>query len=112
GRVGAEAVAEGVTRLGIGAEHVVFGHTHRRGPLPGDDLAAGRATWAAGATSLRNTGSWAYAPALLGASGNASPYWPGTVVEVEDGEPPRARELLADLDEGELRRVLSAKAGQ
>ncbi|MGI9557678.1 MAG: metallophosphoesterase, partial [Solirubrobacterales bacterium] len=57
GRAGAEAMAELVTRLGIGAEHVVFGHTHRRGPLPGDEVAAGRATWATTTTSLRNTGS-------------------------------------------------------
>ena len=33
-RAGLRAMAEVVTRLDIEAEHVIFGHTHRPGPLP------------------------------------------------------------------------------
>ena len=36
------------------AEHVIFGHTHRPGPLPGDDPADG----ASRGTRLWNTGCW------------------------------------------------------
>ncbi|MCW3010881.1 MAG: hypothetical protein JWO90_1285, partial [Solirubrobacterales bacterium] len=35
---GLQAMGEVVRLLGVEAEHVVFGHTHRAGPLPGDDL--------------------------------------------------------------------------
>ena len=37
GRAGVEAMHVVVERLGIEADHVVFGHIHRRGPLPSDD---------------------------------------------------------------------------
>ena len=36
-RAGLAAIAEVVRRLGIEADHVLFGHTHRAGPLPADD---------------------------------------------------------------------------
>ena len=35
-RAGLKAMAEVVERLDIEAEHVIFGHTHRPGPLPSD----------------------------------------------------------------------------
>ena len=38
----ATAMAEAVARLGIDADHVIFGHTHRAGPLPDDDAAEWR----------------------------------------------------------------------
>ena len=51
----------GVARLGIGARHVIWGHSHRSGPWPADDPAE----WTArdGARIL-NTGSWVYQRAL------------------------------------------------
>ena len=88
------AMADVVAGLRIDAAHVVFGHTHRPGPLPGDD------TWEwelPGGARLINTGSWLHEPAFLGSSPRESPYWPGTCVVVEDGEPPRLEQLLEEL---------------
>ena len=90
-RAGFEAMAEVVERLGIRAEHVVFGHTHRRGH-PAEQ--AGTALW--------NTGSWVHAPGLLGASASVSPYWPGTMAVIDDDGPPRLRHLLDDLGREDL----------
>ena len=45
----------------------------------------------------------AYLPGLIGsATAEESPYWPGTVVEVDADGPPRARLLLASLSRAEL----------
>jgi predicted phosphodiesterase len=85
------AMADVVASLGIGAAHVVFGHTHRPGPLPRDDASE----WdLPGGGRLINTGSWLHEPAFLGGSPRESPYWPGTCVVVEDDEPPRVERLL------------------
>src|SRR5438128_7502528 len=56
-RAGLRAMGEVATRLGLGDAHVIFGHTHRPGPLPGDDPAEwlGR-----GGAHLFHTGSWTY----------------------------------------------------
>jgi predicted phosphodiesterase len=82
------AVADG---LRLDAAHVVFGHTHRPGPLP-DDVAGewrspcGRRLW--------NSGSWVHEPVLLGGDARGSPYWPGTALYVPDeGEPALAAAL-------------------
>ena len=77
--------------LAPGAEHVIFGHTHRPGPLPGDEQAewttplrhAGSGTAAAGSTRARSS-----------RSRRESPYWPGTVLTVEDEGPPRLENVL------------------
>jgi hypothetical protein len=86
-----------VERLGIHADHVVFGHTHRSGPLAaaGDREVDG---WSLpGGARLVNSGSWVHEPAFIGDRGQASPYWPGTCVIVEDGGPPRLERLLERL---------------
>ena len=83
---GFEAMAEVVERLGIAAEHVIFGHTHRRGAPSGQT-----------ATALWNAGSWVHAPGLLGETAAVSPYWPGTLAIVEDSGPPQLHHLLDDL---------------
>jgi predicted phosphodiesterase len=90
-RAGFEAMAEVVTRLAIPAEHVIFGHTHRRG-TPRDQTAA----------ALWNTGSWVHAPGLLGPSAAVSPYWPGTIGVVGDEGPPELHHLLDDLSRDDL----------
>lgn len=95
-RAGIEAMGEVVERLGIGAEHVVFGHTHRRGPLPADG------TWRAGRARLHNTGSWVWSPLLAGDAPSESPFWPGTIAVLEEGRPPELRHLLDDLDREEM----------
>jgi predicted phosphodiesterase len=93
-RAGLQAMGEVAARLGLGDAYVVFGHTHRPGPLAGDD--ADEWLGRAGAR-LVNTGSWAYASIFLnnGRSG-VSPYWPGTAVLVDDHGPPVLLSLLAD----------------
>ena len=91
-RAGVGAMGEVVERLRIDARHVVFGHTHRRGPMPGED------EWrrADGGPSLWNAGSWVHSPSLLHSHAGNSPYWPGTVVFVDDDGPPRMEHLLDD----------------
>ncbi len=91
GRAGFEAMGDTVDALRIDAEHVVFGHTHRRGgPVVKHE------------TKLWNTGSWVHSPSLLGASAAVSPYWPGTICIVEDEGEPELRHLLDDLSREQL----------
>jgi hypothetical protein len=97
-RAGLVAMGEVVSRLGIEADHVIFGHTHRRGPLRAE------VGWRLDdGTRLHNTGSWIHSPWLLGRPAADSPYGPGTVVVVEDDRDPRAINLLEDLSKEELR---------
>ena len=85
-RAGLAAMGEVVDRLGIEAEHVMFGHTHRRGPLNGEP----GWTTPSGAR-LTNSGSWIHMPGLIGnATAAESPYWPGTVVVVDETGAPRS----------------------
>jgi len=83
-----------VARLGVDARHVIFGHTHRAGPLEGDDawdwtLPHGR--------RLHNAGSWVYESMYLD-RGWGSPYWPGGAVILDDGGEPRHVRLLDGVD--------------
>ncbi|HSI80002.1 MAG TPA: metallophosphoesterase [Solirubrobacterales bacterium] len=96
---GLEAMGEVVDRLRIDARHVVFGHTHRRGPLADDP------EWRAGEMRLWNTGSWVASPTLVGTTGSRSPYWPGTVAIVGDSGPPELRHLLDGWTLAELERA-------
>jgi hypothetical protein len=99
-RGGLRGIREVLRRLGVTAPHVIFGHTHRSGPWPIDD--PGEWTTAAG-TRLCNTGSWVYQPHFLSDAPNASPYWPGTAVVVDDDGPPQLIRLLGDRGHPELR---------
>lgn len=97
-RAGVRAMEEVVQSLGIEAEHLIFGHTHRRGPLPGEER------WtAAGGVRLYNCGNWVYAPGILGRTARESPFWPGTVAIVEDTGPPRLEHLLDELTHADFR---------
>jgi hypothetical protein len=81
--------------------YVVFGHTHRAGPLPGDrDPAQWRA---AGGARLLNSGCWTYDAYFLTSTPGESPYWPGSCVLVEDDGPPRLLRLLERRTHAELR---------
>jgi calcineurin-like phosphoesterase family protein len=94
---GLAAMRDVVRDLSVDAAHVVFGHTHRAGPLEGEE------PWSApGEASFHNTGCWVWEPALLAGSGPSSPYWPGTAVFVPDEGPPRLRRLLQELTPAEL----------
>jgi predicted phosphodiesterase len=90
-RAGVDAMSEVVERLRIDAKWVLFGHTHRRGPLAEEDA------WVTdnGATLL-NTGSWVHSPSLLRSSSRGSAYWPGTVAMIEDDGDPELIHLLDD----------------
>jgi predicted phosphodiesterase len=91
-RAGLAAMRESVRRLQIDCEHLVFGHTHRPGPLEGDEPG----DWVQGGARLHATGSWVYSPGLCGPNAAQSLFWPGTVTWVDDDGPPQRRELLAD----------------
>ena len=101
-RAGLAAMGEVADRLDLGAAHVIFGHTHRAGPLPGDEEHEWRGR---GGARLHNCGSWVYADIFLASSGPSNPYWPGGAVVVEDGgppTPPRLERLLAERTREEL----------
>ncbi|MEA2355672.1 MAG: hypothetical protein QOD61_1801 [Solirubrobacteraceae bacterium] len=93
------AMAGVVDRLGIDAAHVIFGHTHRTGPLEGDEPGE----WVtAGGTRLQNCGSWVLETGLMTRVAAESPYWPGGSVSVDGVGPPRLERLLAGCSAGEL----------
>ncbi|HET6831839.1 MAG TPA: metallophosphoesterase [Solirubrobacterales bacterium] len=107
GRSGVAAMHVVVERLGIEADHVVFGHIHRRGSLPGEDDAIGSPAWRRNGVTLHNTGNWLYTEALLGRAVPQSPFWPGSMIVVAESGPPELVEVLADVD----RDVLAGRAG-
>jgi predicted phosphodiesterase len=85
------ATAEVLVRLGVTAPHVIFGHTHRAGPLERDQ----RVDWSApNEGRLLNTGSWVNEPRFLGNRPHESPYRPGFAALVVDDGPPLLRCLL------------------
>jgi hypothetical protein len=99
-RAGLRSMTAVVDALGVEAEHVIFGHTHRSGPWPRD-----REGWTMpGGGRLWNSGSWIHEPAFLGDRPAESPYLAGVVVWVEDTVDPRLERLL---DPDDVRRALS-----
>jgi predicted phosphodiesterase len=99
-RAGLAAMGEVAARLGLGEAYVIFGHTHRAGPLPRDD----RAEWLGrSGARLVNAGCWTYAPVFLSSTPGESPYWPGACVLVKESGPPELRQLLQDRTHAQLR---------
>ncbi len=98
-RAGLAAMGEVAARLGLGDAYVIFGHTHRAGPLDRDH--AEEWLGSAGAR-LVNSGSWTYAAIFLESSGPSNPYWPGSAVLVDQDGPPRLLRLLTDRSRAEL----------
>jgi UDP-2,3-diacylglucosamine pyrophosphatase LpxH len=90
-RSGLRAMGEVVRRLGIDARHVIFGHIHRVGPLPGEVEG-----WTLpGGSRLHNTGSWLREDVFLNDRHDISnPYFPGWVTFVGDEGPPERRNVL------------------
>ncbi|HEY2769439.1 MAG TPA: metallophosphoesterase [Solirubrobacteraceae bacterium] len=85
------AAGESLQRLNVSAPFVIFGHTHRAGPLDRDD----RSEWRTdGGASLINSGCWVYERAFLGDEPSRSPYRPGFVVRLDDDGPPALVNLL------------------
>jgi hypothetical protein len=90
-RAGLGAVGEVLLRLGVDAPYVLFGHTHRAGPLAPDDRSEWRAI--AGA-QLTNVGCWVHEPNFLGSEPRRSPYRPGFCARVGDAGAPELGNLL------------------
>jgi Calcineurin-like phosphoesterase len=92
-RAGLRAMGEALGRLRVGATHVIFGHTHRSGPWPRDDVAEWRP---GGGPALWNSGTWVWEPGFVTPTPNESPYWPGAAIRVEPAGNPRPVRLLGD----------------
>ncbi|MGI8750290.1 MAG: metallophosphoesterase [Thermoleophilaceae bacterium] len=93
-RAGLRAMDRVIGNLDIEAAHVIFGHTHRAGPLPGEV----EGWWLGGGTRLHNTGSWLLEEAFSAAEGPANPYWPGRVTWLDDSGPPWFENVLEGLE--------------
>ena len=98
-RAGLHGMREVVRRLGVEADWVLFGHTHRSGPWPTDDPSEWETP---GGTRLVNCGCWVYQPHFLPQAPNSSPYWPGTAVVVDGDAPPTLTRLLGELGHPQL----------
>jgi len=82
-----------LANLGVDADYVLFGHTHRAGPFPEDDWAA----WLTPRGSrLINSGCWVKESAAFVTPGTeaSSVYRPGFAIELDDDGPPRLINLL------------------
>jgi predicted phosphodiesterase len=101
-RAGLRAMDEVAVRLGLGDAYVIFGHTHRAGPLPGDEQREWRGR---GGARLLNAGSWTYASIFVGDTPGESPYWPGAGVLVEESGPPVIVRMLQDRTRGDIRPI-------
>jgi predicted phosphodiesterase len=106
-RAGLSAIGEVAARLGLSEAYVIFGHTHRAGPLPRDDEQEWRGRLGA---RLVNTGCWTYERAFLSAAAPENPYWPGGCVVVEDSGAPQVKRLLAGCSHEQLREAMRAVA--
>lgn len=99
------AMDEVAHRLRLPARWLIFGHIHRRGPLPGDPAGLWRPR-GRGGPRLLNSGSWVFDSALAGPAERPAaerPYRPGGVVVLEPRRNPRVIDLLADLPDRALR---------
>jgi Calcineurin-like phosphoesterase superfamily domain len=98
-RAGLHAMGEVAERLRLRDAHLIFGHTHRRGPLPRD----AQDEWVGpSGARLINSGCWTYDSYFLSGAPGESPYWPGGSVLVEESGPPRLMRLLDQLPADEL----------
>jgi hypothetical protein len=85
------ALDEVVVRLEVDASWVIFGHSHRAGPLPDDDRSEWRTRTGA---SILNSGCWVHERAFLGPDPARSPYRAGFAVQLDDTGPPELVNLL------------------
>jgi hypothetical protein len=91
-RAALRAFGDVLFRLDVTAPYVLFGHTHRAGPLESDQ----RSEWQAPTgSSIVNTGCWVHERAFLGPAPAESPYRPGFGVILDGDRPPQ---LLCILD--------------
>ena len=96
---GIESAAAAAKGIRVSPDHLIYGHTHRPGPLSGDQAAE----WlGSDGTQLWNSGSWVFEEHFLKGAKPGSPYWPGRVVEVLESGPPRIISTLNDLSAAEI----------
>ncbi len=96
---GLRAMGVAAANLGVREGYLVFGHTHRPGPLPDDAVIE----WlGAGDLRLVNTGSWCYSAIFLTSRPGESPYWPGSAVLVDEQGAPQVLRLLQDVGHDRL----------
>ncbi|MGH2842151.1 MAG: metallophosphoesterase [Solirubrobacteraceae bacterium] len=95
------AMAKVASDLGVDADWVIFGHVHRRGPMPCDDLRA----WGGrdGGPLLLNSGGWRYEPVIMHGMRPPHPYWPGGAVTIGSDGVPHSVGLLDDLTLADFR---------
>ncbi len=86
------AYGEVLSVLGLNPVYSVFGHTHRAGPLPGDDVSE----WVTkSGVQLINTGCWVNeSAAFISEEPATDPYRRGFAVELDESGPPRLVNLL------------------
>ncbi|MBO0769040.1 MAG: hypothetical protein J2O48_10195, partial [Solirubrobacterales bacterium] len=90
-RSGVRSFSKVLDTLAVHPRYAIYGHTHRAGPLPGDD----RDLWVtAGGTRLLNTGCWVSEEAFLGPDLSASAYRAGFAVRIDDSAAPELVNLL------------------
>lgn len=96
---GIEAAIAAAEGIGVAGGHLIYGHTHRPGPLPGD--AAGE--WrSANGLRLWNTGSWVFEQHFLAKAQPGSAYWPGRSIEVLDEGEPTVISTMNDMSAREI----------
>lgn len=91
-RANATAILGVIRALGVDARHVVFGHSHCAGPLPGMDAAE----WREGPTAVHNCGCWTDEP-MIESRAHHSPYRPGRAIVLQGDGPPRLETVAEDL---------------
>jgi hypothetical protein len=96
--------------LPSGIRYVIFGHTHRPGPLDNVDLPDRWKVQLGGQEVLvMNSGSWLYDAGKARRPDYAPQRWPGTFILIPDQGPARLVETLADLSREELESQLNAQ---
>ncbi len=94
--------------LPTGARYVIFGHTHRPGPLEEIDSPE---RWVVNmhgqATQVLNSGSWLYDSGKARRPDYRPQRWPGTFILIPDRGQPRLVEVLGQLSMEELEDQLS-----
>jgi hypothetical protein len=95
-RAGLRAIGTALEAIGVHADHTIFGHSHRAGPLPSDDASEWRVP---GGGALTNCGVWTWDSVFVAGTSSATPYGPGTAAVVDAGTAPRLERLLDDRDE-------------